>query len=175
MISWWFHQGPNLNQWRRLIFNPVFIVGLCSPWSVLSFPSNDASVCVCVCGTLGAFSLDTSLGVWNTRENILPLEFHPVTRGKNTMKCKRVWTDPGRCWWRRGVNLLACCLARALVFSAYGCHVLPPPHPPEQKECIVTCMCTKLYTKLQEYYFAVLKYFFFFLIYVKDKGEVILL
>lgn len=65
--------------------------------------------------------------------------------------------NPGRCWWRCGVNLLACCLARALVFSAYGCHVPPP----KQNECIVTCMCTKLYTKLQEYYFAVLIYFFF--------------
>lgn len=178
MISWWFPQCPNLNQWLWH-FNGVDLFltpSLSSPWTILSSPSNDASVCVCVGwgGALGAFSLDTSLEVWNTCENILPSEFHSVTRGKNTMKCKRVLTDlfsPGRCRWCRGVILLACCLARALVFSAYGCHVLPP----RAKWVHCHLYVYKAIYKITGVLFCSLNILFFFWIYVKDKGEVILL
>lgn len=69
-----FIEGPNLNQMSmkfqscQLIFNPIFTVGLYSPWNVLSFPSNNVCVCVCMCGTWSFFFGHKLRGVkfmWN--------------------------------------------------------------------------------------------------------------
>lgn len=164
MFSWWFHERSESEsvfmkfQSLQIIFNPVFIVGLYSPWSLLSyvFPLMIMSVCVfvsvCLSGVLGAFSLDTSVEVWK----ILGCEIHVKTFSlcnftqslvvKMQYSAKGFWltSDPGQCWWPCGVKLLACCLARALVFSAYGCHVLPTP-PLESKVSALSLVCVQSY------------------------------
>lgn len=112
--------------------------------------------CVCVWwwwgGHFRAFSLDTSLEVWK----ILGCEIHVKTFSlwnftqslvvKMRYSAKGVWptSDPGQCWWHCGVKLLACCLARALVFSAYGCHVLPTS-PLESKVSALSLVCVQSY------------------------------
>ena len=143
-------------------FYPVFIVGLYSPWSVLSYVFPLMMTCVCVglgggggVGIFATFSLDTSLEVWK----IIGCEIHVKTFSlwnftqslvvKMRYSAKGFWltSDPGQRWWR-GVKLLACCLARALVFSAYGCHVLPSPSL-ESKVSALSLVCVQSY--IQDY------------------------
>ena len=142
---------PRLYRW------PVFSLKCIE----LCFPSNDdvcVRVCVCVWGRgggLATFSLDTSLEVWK----IIGCEIHVKTFSlwnftqslvvKMRYSAKGFWltSDPGQRWWR-GVKLLACCLARALVFSAYGCHVLPSPSL-ESKVSALSLVCVQSY--IQDY------------------------
>lgn len=157
MFSWWFHERSESIflkfQLCQRIFNPVFIVGLYSLWSVLSYVFPLMCVCLVVGGGhFRAFSLDTSLEVWK----ILGCEIHVKTFSlwnftqslvvKMRYSAKGVWptSDPGQCWWHCGVKLLACCLARALVFSAYGCHVLPTS-PLESKVSALSLVCVQSY------------------------------
>lgn len=133
-----FTNGPNLNQCFRnfnrvaLFLTPSLSLAcnLSEMLLIYVFPRMMMCVCVCVCGAWSFFFWHKLRGVkhvktfslWNFTQSL-------VVKMRYSAKGFWLTSDPGRCWWRRGVKLLACCLARALVFSAYGCHVLPPPHP----------------------------------------------